>query len=719
MEPFRILCPTCSTKLVVRQAELVGRTVPCPKCKSAIHVVRTGEVPWNPGNVSAGGMERGVQERHVGTVNSEAITKADAGDWDIDQLDRALGNLASQETQRVERGAVLENSVRDREVLGGEIEGSYVDGGYEVPAQVIPPSAWQSPSAAARRQWLILGLVGLSGCLLAFLGFVAFLKTLGGKTAVKPSVPVVNQPGPEIAKPGPEVAESGLVVAKPVPGVAEPVPGVAEPGPGVAESVPGVAETVPGDKRVGSVDVQRVEGSQGEEVVGGERAALMGQDVGERVQEEGQGDTEGLPEIFREFMPVFDRSSQAGWTDLGKEGDRTIAQEISLENAQDVFRDEYYPPGILLPSFEDRMARGVVRVESPPMPMLERLEWFNRLSGHAVGVDWMMMRLVEGGLDRPVGLQFQGGTLGEVLGQISESVGATVEELGEGFYVLSPKPERMTAKLAADGSTGLGGISEGLPEGKASQIVSIVCGMLGVDECGYEGGKLVWGESTNAVQQVQVLAGLDSVRGLELGGGRVREELFEFNEPWAWYEAYAAAQTRMPLDLFQLEERPVVEILQRAARGSGVQLMIDWPAVWSHGLHPNRMGLSLLRGRNFLEVATKFLEDHSLVLVPLDRKTWVLTTEGQRRTMVRVVAVRTDRGMSISDMRVALRGLVPRGVDGRSLFRAEEVPGVEGAFLLRISPPNSSQLRDEELRSVFGLRGGELEGALDRTIDKK
>ena len=54
MDPFRIVCPACSTKLVVRQPELVGRTVPCPKCKNAIHVVRAGQVAWNPGTVAAG-----------------------------------------------------------------------------------------------------------------------------------------------------------------------------------------------------------------------------------------------------------------------------------------------------------------------------------------------------------------------------------------------------------------------------------------------------------------------------------------------------------------------------------------------------------------------------------------------------------------------------------------------------------------------------------------
>lgn len=317
-------------------------------------------------------------------------------------------------------------------------------------------------------------------------------------------------------------------------------------------------------------------------------------------------------------------------------------------------------------------------------------------------------------MDVPVGLQSQEGSLGEVLGQISDGLGATIEEIGGGFVVLSPKPERLTARLAADGSTPLGGLSVGMPEGREAEIVSIVCGMLGVEECRYEGGKLVWGENVNAVEQVQVLAGLDSVRRLVRGGQDVSEELFEFNDPGAWYQAFAKAKTRLPLDVLMLEERPVVELLQRAARGSGVQLMIDWPAVWSHGLHPNRMALSLLRGRNFLEVASRFMEDHSLVLVPLDRKTWVLTTEGQRRSMVRLVAVRTDRGMNLSDMRVALRGLVPRGEDGRSLFRAVEVPGAEGIVLLRIAPPNSTQLQDAELHSVFGIAGGEFEEALDK-----
>jgi hypothetical protein len=87
--------------LVVRQPELVGRTVPCPKCKNAIHVVRPGEVAWNPGVVGTADAPAGTDakrkpgpppttRRPVSTVNSEAITKADPGDWNLEDLETAL-----------------------------------------------------------------------------------------------------------------------------------------------------------------------------------------------------------------------------------------------------------------------------------------------------------------------------------------------------------------------------------------------------------------------------------------------------------------------------------------------------------------------------------------------------------------------------------------------------------------------------------------------------
>lgn len=755
VEPFRILCPTCSTKLVVRQLELVGRTVPCPKCKSAIHVVRTGEVAWNPGNVGAieGGSASGVPSkgspsangvpvggstgRRVNTVNSEAITKADPGDWDIDQLDQALGKLShvggefgedgSQDPRSQEAGSqdsILQSRVPEANVPEVNVadkkfaEDARLD--REI-GEMMPAGAWQSASASARRQWLILGVVAASGCLVVFLGFWAFMKSVGSRVAgvQRGGGAVEVRQGENEPMVEPQVVSGSDPVAAPVeklePGVS-PKPEVElangpefvkEPAANTAslpmttddpkgDAVP-VVDTVPSVESAPNVEsVPNVEMVPNVGLVPNVDLEPKGDMAGE------QGD--GLPDIFKEFLPVFDRSSQAGWTDLGKEGDRTIDQEISLENALEVFREEYHPAAIALPSWQERSERRVERLRSPAMPLIQRLEWLNRLSGHAISLDWFLMQLTDAGVGVEVALEGEGKTFGELLDQICQEVGCELSDVGEGFLVVRPKAERLTQRLAADGTTSRGALAVGLPEGKDVEIVRMVLDMLGVSQCRYESGKLQWGQDVSAVEQVQVLAALDSVRRMHSDAGLKElstESKFDFNDPSAWYSAYELVQNRMPMDAMLLEERPVVEILQRVAKGVGVDLLMDWPAVWSHGLHPNRMGLTLLRGRSFLEIAQRIMDDYSLVLVPLGRKTWVLTSEQRRRGMVRLVVVRPVGG--VADMMVAMRGLVPRGEDGRSLFRAVEVPGGEGLVMLRVAPPSISQMRDEELRGSFGL----------------
>lgn len=744
VEPFRILCPTCSTKLVVRQAELVGRTVPCPKCKSAIHVVRTGEVAWNPGNVGAieGGSASGVPSkgstsangvpvggstgRRVNTVNSEAITKADPGDWDIDQLDQALGKLShvggefgehgSQDPRSQEAGSqdsILQSRVPEANVAEKKFaEDARLD--REI-GEMMPAGAWQSASASARRQWLILGVVAASGCLVVFLGFWAFMKSVGSRVAgvQRGGGALEVRQGENEPKVDPQLGSGSDPVAAPVeklePGVS-PKPEVELANgaefvrdPAVdTESIPmttddSKGDTVPVVDTVPSVEsVPNVQVTPNVDLVPSVDLESTGGMAGE------QGD--GLPDIFKEFLPVFDRSSQAGWTDLGKEGDRTIDQEISLENALEVFREEYHPAAITLPSWQERSERRVERLRSPAMPLIQRLEWLNRLSGHAISLDWFSMQLTDAGVGVEVALEGEGKTFGELLDQICQEVGCELSDVGEGFLVVRPKAERLTQRPAADGTTSRGALAVGLPEGKDVEIVRMVLDMLGVSQCRYESGKLQWGQDISAVEQVQVLAALDSVRRMHSDAGSNEpsiESKFDFNDPRAWYAAYALVQNRMPMDAMLLEERPLVEILQRVAKVVGVDLLMDWPAVWSHGLHPNRMGLTLLRGRSFLEIAQRIMDDYSLVLVPLGRKTWVLTSEQRRRGMVRLVVVRPVGG--VADMMVAMRGLVPRGEDGRSLFRAVEVPGGEGLVMLRVAPPSISQMRDDELRGSFGL----------------
>ncbi|MFM2216661.1 MAG: hypothetical protein RL240_979, partial [Planctomycetota bacterium] len=480
VEPFRILCPACSTKLVVRQPELVGRTVPCPKCRSAIHVVRTGEVAWNPGNVGAmeGGSASGASPkgapsangvpsggatgRRVNTVNSEAITKADPGDWDIDQLDQALEKLSHVGGEIGEHGAQdpkFQESVSQEGVLQKRVSettqadkklAQEVRFDREV-GEMMPAGAWQSASASARRQWLILGVVAASGCLVVFLGFWAFMKSVGSRVdGVQKGGGVAQvlegEKEPRIEQPAGSGSDSATtpaeklepeVAAKPEDEPKEPVT--------PSEAVPMTNDDPKGDT------VPIVDGAANVD-------AASKVDGVPNVELESKGDVgveqgDALPDIFKEFLPVFDRSSQAGWTDLGKEGDRTIDQEISLENALEVFRDEYYPSAIALPSWQERSERRVERVRSPAMPLIQRLEWFNRLSGHAISLDWFLMQLTDAGVGVDVALEGEGKSFGELLDQICQGVGCETSDVGNGFLMVRPKAERLTQRLSADGTT--------------------------------------------------------------------------------------------------------------------------------------------------------------------------------------------------------------------------------------------------------------------------
>lgn len=730
MDPFRIVCPACSTKLVVRQPELVGRTVPCPKCKNAIHVVRAGQVAWNPGTVAAGDLSSSessepkkanppanppakAPQKPTSSVNSEAITKADPGDWDLEAFESALAEQNAPSGDLAQGGFFRDSSADTSPSRKKETEPFAIQPldppSSSVGSTNVPAAAWQSPQAKTRRQLLTLIVVGISGCVLAALAFVAFLNYVKSNrdqpkiqnnppaAAIQPADPNLQKaqaPKPdepanpqEIAR-QPELEKPPELTIEAAPGVNKIEPMVpADPKEPTAAQAPGLKFNPPAPPPENSIP---------------EKDPTQ---IGIPPIDQPPPIDEPLPSIFKDFLPIFDRSSQPGWSDLGKEGDKTIDQELSIENSEVAFSREYYPQPIPLPNWTERSERKFGRIRTPEMTLLSFVHWLNQITGHAISIDWFLFNLSDVGLDTPFKLESEGTSGEEILKQFTAQIGAQVDIDPQGFVFIRPLAEKLSNKLKPDGTTSLGTLAQGLPEGQDQSILRLVLDLLQVDGCEYNEGKLSWGPDSTAYQQAQVLAALASIREAIAGPGDNQageNQVFDFNRPEAWMSLLRKSQMKLPKEQILYEERPILDIMIKAAQASQCELLIDWPAVWSHGLHPNRMALSLLRGRTMLEVANRFLEDHSLELVPLDSRTWMLTTEGQRRSMIRLLAVRTDRGVSLEDMRVSLRGLVPRSANGKSLFRSEVVPGAPGVALLRICPPNSNLLGDEELVGALG-----------------
>ena len=729
MDPFRIVCPACSTKLVVRQPELVGRTVPCPKCKNAIHVVRAGEVSWNPGSVAAGDLSSSdssepkkanppanptakAPQKPTSNVNSEAITKADPGDWDLEAFESVLAEQNAPSGNLAQGGFFRDSSAEPSPSRKKETEPFAIQPldptTSSVGSTAVPAAAWQSPQAKARRQLLTLIVVGISACLLAALAFVAFLNYVKTNrdqpeiqnnppaAAIQPAEPNL-QKAQDLAR-QPELDKPPELTLEAAPGVNRIEPMVpADPTEPIAAQAPGLKVNPLAPPPENSIPEKDPTHTQ-----------IPAIDQPPAIDEPPPID-EPLPSIFKDFLPIFDRSSQPGWSDLGKEGDKTIDQELSIENSEVAFSREYYPQPIPLPNWTERSERKFGRIRTPELTVLNFVHWLNRITGHAISIDWFLFNLSDVGLDTPFKLESEGTSGGEILKQFTAQIGAQVDIDPQGFVFIRPLTEKLSNKLKPDGTTPLGTLAKGLPDGQDQSILRLVLDLLEVDGCQYNEGKLAWGPDSTAYQQAQVLAALASIREAiamaEPGDNQAGDnQVFDFNRPEAWMSLLRKSQMKLPKEQILYEERPILDIMIKSAQASQCELVIDWPAVWSHGLHPNRMALSLLRGRTMLEVFNRFLEDHSLELVPLDSRTWMLTTEGQRRSMIRLLAVRTDRGVSLEDMRVSLRGLVPRSANGKSLFRSELVPGAPGVALLRICPPNSNLLSDEELVGALGQK---------------
>ena len=217
VDPFRLECPHCSSKIVVRHEQLLGQTLPCPKCKGS--VVVPAKAPASTSLASNQPALKGnsaapwpvaptttptVPRPGASVIDSAAMTKV--GDVDWNEV------LASEDmSTRNESGS--DSGLRFRSVNEPDF--------IPIPSTFAPitplsasestkpihKQAWQSSDIAKRRQMLTLATIGITGSLFAIGGFVMFTRMVGTKSQpiakspdIAPSLPAINEPEKEVEK---------------------------------------------------------------------------------------------------------------------------------------------------------------------------------------------------------------------------------------------------------------------------------------------------------------------------------------------------------------------------------------------------------------------------------------------------------------------------------------------------------------------------------------
>lgn len=592
----------------------------------------------------------------------------------------------------------------------------------------LSPATWESQTSQARRQLLLLSAIGITGCLLAVLGFLAFIKFFGKSTeapiaAAKPGGIAVPNPDP-----APNPANGNKKTNEGTDGVPAQDQGKGNPTNPVTEIVgaPGKVDireagasdtTDPGMGTTKEPDLLGGNTRNNGTGVESEINTTKGVDDGKGAAVAGSADVPGtepvpgpvdenLPDIFKDFQKMFDRSSQGQWDDVGK-GERTLDQELAIENADVLLKDEYYPAAIDIPVWTERAKRKLAKVQTKPMSLPRAIDWINQMTGAGVSLDWFLLNAARVDLkEESIVFSGEDQTVAGLLETLCQAKGLELIFDDEGFPYLRPNELVVNEQIKLWTSEMEKGLQQSLPPEAQKDIVQLLIQLLEIEGCTFEAGKLQWKDSSNPYAQMQLLASLNSVREAK-ASPRPKftpgQDPYDFCRPAAWAELHQRLQKTLPSDAVIYEDRPIVEVLTRAAKLTENSLLIDWPAAWSHGLHPNRLAVSVLRGRTLEEIGNRYFDDYSLEVLPLDSRTAMMTTDKERRSIIRVIAIRTDQGMSTDEIKMAIRPLVPRGIDQKSRFRMVPLPGDEKIVVIRICPPTISMMRDPELVRALGV----------------
>lgn len=703
---------------MVRQPHLLGQTLPCPRCKHPV-VIPKQRPDGTPSRATP-----------TPSLDSAAITKEDYGDWDevlanipLNPLDEQLGNIPWDQipTDWDANNASLEPAeASEKNDFSGQ-GNAFIP----LPSDAPLPSAdreWESRDLAKKRQVLLVATLGVLSSIVAGFAFWGFLQLMqtGNKIVQNPignseetqSEVAGDSSGdasPSSTTPATEAENSKNPVGPSVPDSPEPSkdPSDSTISPPPQSDNGAVAEppsTQPNDSspkpRDGLTDFLRSPEPGQKPNPSAEQVPPVDQE--KEMTDREKETTEKLPDIFGPagFGPLLGPSS--GLTDGGF-GRTARLNELDIEKLDEPVSIFTFPDPQPIPAWTERAGSiKIGRIKATDLSLVKCIELFGRMTGIGITLDWPSMRA--SGLDEQTSVSFD--TEDKTLDALFQSVLAdkklAIEWAPDGLPIVRPLKERENAVVQARWK--LAGIA---PAGKEKEFGDLLVSMWEIEStCRVEQDELLWLEASNPLQKASLWTTLQLLSRLQSKPDLVWPEQSPAPKPLfdpADWKASLGIQTRAVANNVLLPElRSVSEIMQIAAEETQTKLLIDWQAVWQHGLVPGQMDISVMRNRTFPQIMKKFLENHSLELVVVGRDSVMLTTPEARKMRSCVVPLRIPAGMELSEFKRLLYQLAPSNPDGRTRFRVSEAPGLEGIYLARITLPQVDQLDDSELETALG-----------------
>jgi hypothetical protein len=719
--PFRMQCPGCQAKVVVKNPELLGRSLPCPKCKHLIVVPKQGPIS----NLS------GVPNREPSpSFDSSALTKEDYGDWD-EVLSNLPQNPLGVDPEHIDWSPVESNDSNSE----AGIPFQSID---TAPPQPSSARDWQNQNVKKRRQILLVATIGVLSSLLAgigFFGFLSYMKSDGSAVAdnkknvdenktgasgngeTPPSPPGGSNPDETLTSSqgagsaaGSDSSTQSTNESNSPDATPSEQPGLGgNGGNGEPVVIPSMNAGNSGATASNPSNNFAENSGSGAGLPPAEKPTEQPKDSGTKPDESTAADADAAADIAYKLPPelarvkdLLNNSRGAFGSDAGFRPPSSV-DELDLENLQYPEMDIFHPDAKQLGDWKQSASLMISRMSAPnDVNLAIGLEEFARLTNIGITLDWQKCRAMGVDFNPLISLKLEGKTIAGFIDETLSSKGLKLSLNAKGFPLVEPASnlDKPAVPIKWD-------IKDVAATGFEKETAELLISMCEVkDYCTQIDGVVVWTENATLLQQAKVY---ETIRHLAKITGKpvpawpatdtFKESQFSVD---AWKESRIALNRTLPETALVLESRPAIGLMHNVATLTDSQIIVDWNSAWEHGLTPTEEMILVLRNRTLFQVSKKLLVEYALEMIPIGSRTFWLTTGRVRQTSLCVVPIKPPGDLNMDLVKRTLSKLRPLGDDGLSRFQLRPVPGMEGVYFARICPPNTNTLLQEEFASVFG-----------------
>ncbi len=672
MEPFIIQCPTCGSSIRIKNAALIGQIANCPKCQSLLQIAPPGAEDGGSPNSNAVADSSALTRESISTNVAENPPQHD-DDY----------RLAPEEPVDTKGPTATPTSAEESDAFEQS-----VSNWQPADAPLVPTEDWTSASTSKTKQYLLVGILGFTGLLLAVGGFLAFLSWYN-KPTQRPAV----------------AQDTGLGTADPsVAAPNSPVNGASDSS-GGNESI-GVnsgdtktseeAANAPGEEAGPATPRDVVGDSQGDDDPQlsdpqlGDEAALPGDvdvaadttsdpanssdsnDDGSQVANLGAGNA-----AFEELSSILGVNINLTIPDesVSPSEPPVTAEELGLRAS--VSRPPLQPAN--LDSQLETKLGGVVLTGDP----VRLSHWVNtwvHLSGLPTVIDFDLFAAAGIPTRQDVPLpRIQNDTVGGYLKQFSSALGLEAVPREGRYCLLRPSSadllEKLPATLSIEGIVDeadtqwmLGVLQRWFPEAEGKLTI--------------ESGELKFANRDNDLTTwVQIVRLIRSLRAAKIGTATGDPLATRFVT-----EADVAALAQQT-NVVSGQSRPVGQVLARVGRDVDLDIWIDWASVGEIGLGPSVTEAVVTHGRQASRVLTDYAIMFNLEVAIVDQQTVWLTSTKAYRSQVQSYVL-PAAGKSVEQWQSELRALTPQAAAAGEVGRVqvELTPDAEFALIRSCRP---------------------------------